>query len=600
VAALGTFTLLIDGARLGGAAETTARIEITPQNPSGAVKDADADKFWFRPVVANVGLPYSIDLPTDVASGGDPSTVIGYTVKVTTSPGARLSVDFAARAAGSTVALTDVTETVIVPVSDSMAAADRAETAAGLAESYASDAEDQVVLAEQQATIATDAAATATAPTDTQVANLLQTPGSATATAANSAFAQKRHRPRVLLLGDSISNQDGDISAGQNPQTSAQGYLSWANTRLNNCLTKVYNTSTDDEFGTSGQTTTQVLGDALPGDDLSAAVAADADVAVVHLGTNDIGGGASAATIAANLQAIWNALLASGKTVIATTILPRAYPSDTTAQKQALLDANRLIRANAQATRGVILCDWYPVLLDASTGLAKTAYLRDAQIHPNAIGASRMGKVLADVLAPLFPGYVTPGIGTSTTDTANVLAANGLMTGTGGSVSGAAESGQVATGWTLYQDGSPTSVVASKVARTDLAPGEWQQLVFTAANPGTDGAHLQFQDLGVGTKWNIGDTVRFAAEFQTDAAGWDCRQLYVQLSCYGSPLTGFGLYSNSSDTTALTQAILRPDSGVIATPKLTIPTGTTRLQTMVFFKGSGTLRIGRCALIRNA
>lgn len=134
--ALGTFHVTIDGERLGGTAETTAVLRVAIQGRS-AIKDEAADRFIFPSVHAggaSVSLPYTLDLPTDVAAGaGTESTELGFEVTVTTHYGGRVVAQFAARPADETIALTDLAETVVTPVSDmasSVAAAQAAQEAA--------------------------------------------------------------------------------------------------------------------------------------------------------------------------------------------------------------------------------------------------------------------------------------------------------------------------------------------------------------------------------------------------------------------------------------------------------------------------------------
>lgn len=120
MAALGTFTLQIDGDRLGGVEETTARVRIKIQNQS-AIADPDADKFWFPHESAvkgaSVSLPYSVPLKTDVTTGL--STTIGYTVIVDTQHSGQVVRTFAARANGVTVNLADIAaEDPLAPVTD--------------------------------------------------------------------------------------------------------------------------------------------------------------------------------------------------------------------------------------------------------------------------------------------------------------------------------------------------------------------------------------------------------------------------------------------------------------------------------------------------
>lgn len=139
--ALGTFTLTIDADRLGGDPETTAKVLIRPQN-GDFIKDPAAGKFHLKATEKTVALPWTIDLETDVATGGDYTTAtIGYIVSVRTDDNARISSTFAARPDGATVNLVDLTESVVIPVADSVAAADRAEAAATDAETAAAAAQ---------------------------------------------------------------------------------------------------------------------------------------------------------------------------------------------------------------------------------------------------------------------------------------------------------------------------------------------------------------------------------------------------------------------------------------------------------------------------
>lgn len=120
--ALEIFTLRIDGKQLGGDPETTATLILRIQGQSAIVDEA-AHKIIFPLKGADTGLrislPYTIDLPTDVAAASpDTSELLGYYVDVRTDAGGRIEAAFAAAAADSTVNLDDVTEMIVTPVSD--------------------------------------------------------------------------------------------------------------------------------------------------------------------------------------------------------------------------------------------------------------------------------------------------------------------------------------------------------------------------------------------------------------------------------------------------------------------------------------------------
>lgn len=123
--AYGTFTVIIDGALIGGQAETTAKLRVAAN--TGTLKDDAGNKFKFPRPTQNISLPFNLVLDTDVAAGaGTNSTVVGYHIDVTTANGGRVSTDIAAMPADTIAYLTDVTELVLVPVPDAVQYRDQA------------------------------------------------------------------------------------------------------------------------------------------------------------------------------------------------------------------------------------------------------------------------------------------------------------------------------------------------------------------------------------------------------------------------------------------------------------------------------------------
>lgn len=386
-------------------------------------------------------------------------------------------------------------------------------------------------------------------------------------------------RPRIALIGDSITLHNTDVQV--NPTSYlCKGPFTWANMLLRHRLTLVDGTS----YCHGGYTTQQLIDGAY----VDGAAASDSDIVFIHAGTNDAGAGNSAASIAANLLKMWRTCTATGKLVIATTILPT---NDNAGFDQVKRDANRLIRANAANEKHVLLCDWYSALIDPSTGIANTAYLLSGDhVHPNGVGGSRLGKVLSDLLGSLVGTY--EDLCQDNIDTSDLLS-NGLFTG---NVAG------LATSWLEFNDGSPSSVTLSKVARSDLFAGEWQQVVIAAVTPNTDGCHLQLNNGNVGTDWNVGDTVYASVEFETDAAAWDARNIELQLQfANASPaLTVYDNQLSSTERTAQTTSLWRPTSGVLRTPAAVIPSSTTSLHFIIQMFGSMTIRFGRAQLVKVA
>lgn len=186
--AFGTFTLTIGGERQDNTPETTAKLHLRSQAVD-TLRDGDGDEFKFptryaHPAGVAVSLPIALTLFTDSTSGD--STTIGYEGWVSTSNGGRVEFQFAAPQAGSTIALTDVTPAVIVPVNEAMQYVAAAEAAAA-------DAEDSEIAAEAAAAEAAAFGGT----TDAQIASRVNDPASATRGALSATYGA----PAVVALG---------------------------------------------------------------------------------------------------------------------------------------------------------------------------------------------------------------------------------------------------------------------------------------------------------------------------------------------------------------------------------------------------------------
>jgi hypothetical protein len=104
------------------------------------------------------------------------------------------------------------------------------------------------------------------------------------------------------------------------------------------------------------------------------------------------------------MRAVWATIKAAGKRPIATTLCGVTAAGGAT-QQAWNVEFNGYIRTHAAAD-GVTLCDWAHILSASGTddGVLDSAYAIDS-IHPNSLGASRMGRVLAASLSPfLVPG----------------------------------------------------------------------------------------------------------------------------------------------------------------------------------------------------
>lgn len=384
-------------------------------------------------------------------------------------------------------------------------------------------------------------------------------------------------RRTVALLGDSITIGSINPTAGDGgAHQYSFGYWQWADLLTRSRLNLIGPAGVSGgAFGLGGLTTVTLVS----GGYVAAAAAVDVDAVVVLIGSNDIAAGTAVATILSNIQGIWATLRATGKQVIACTLPPRA---GTSGENQALRDLNRLIRTAALA-RGIRLCDWYHALVDATTGAPSSGVLSDG-VHPNSVGAARLGSVLASTLQ-LFAGDVADPLGFDNVDTADALA-NGMFVGS---------SSGLATGWSNTAAGGAV-LTNTKVARGDLAPGEWQQVVCVAPTPGTDGYTLQAATVTTG--FAAGDRFVASVEFETDAAGWDCRAFWLQLYAVGASSYGSGVNEQSGASAAA--ALWRPPSGVLRTAPLTVPASPTQLLFQIIVRGGSTIRYGRAQLIKVA
>lgn len=232
--------------------------------------------------------------------------------------------------------------------------------------------------------------------------------------------------PKLTLItpGDSISRQNliedtGNKIIGWN----GAGFLTWLNAWLRQRVEIVAPRTA----AVSGNTTAQILGRL--GADVTPR---SAGVCVVMAGTNDVAAGTSAATITANLQAIYETLRDSGSLVVACTILPRNRSDDSDTKRATLREVNAWIRSYCQTARGVVLADTHAALVDPGTGLAlggvnaNSRWFADG-LHPNIDGAHAVASVLYRVLDPILPKYEDL---TSTNLDATNLISNGRFVNT--------------------------------------------------------------------------------------------------------------------------------------------------------------------------
>lgn len=303
--------------------------------------------------------------------------------------------------------------------------------------------------------------------------------------------------PTVAGLGDSITAQNSSTQAVDGVSAlNAKGDIVWARALLQG---RFY-FSAALNFGVSGQNSTQILAR------VGQVIAARPGFCRVLAGTNDPVTGVQynpAATFA-NLQSIYNQLIAAGIAVIACPILPRSATNGLTAGELANAQkgfqwVNRRIRQYAQtAVPGMFyVMDGDATLLDQ----AQTTYIPIAGstadgLHPVAAGAIRTGSRLSNVLDRILPLsrstiICQQDVYDATFEPLGNRLPTGQLVGTGGTA-GTGASGSVATGWALSRStGTGATAVGSKSV-LDSVTSEPAQVITLGGAVGTNGDVIQF------------------------------------------------------------------------------------------------------------
>lgn len=247
-------------------------------------------------------------------------------------------------------------------------------------------------------------------------------------------------------------------------------------------------------LGAPGATTTQML--SYVGD----AVAAKVDIIAMHGGTNDFGASIPIATTEANLQTLWEALMASGKTVIYYSLLPLNQSGGTTHQLQVTQInqwARRWIAGQGNrppGTGNIIFIDREPECTDQTSATGAFLAICSADgLHEGNWGPWILGYKLAQALKGTLSAY-GQYVSTSQADTydatnnpGGALAAPAFYTWSGGSALSPC-TGTVPAGWEIQRysgSGTGTPCVGSiENPRTDLFSGS-RFVVTTTTGSGT-------------------------------------------------------------------------------------------------------------------
>lgn len=407
---------------------------------------------------------------------------------------------------------------------------------------------------------------------------LLDPPG-LTKAVADATYTTQRPNT-VVLWGDSITRANGPNTSGLSTYCGQEGYWTWAMRELGHPLRLLANVST------IGHTSTQIR------------ARFDGEIAplkpgyiVVLAGRND-GASGAAATIA-NLTAMYDQAHALGSFVIALTIPPGNTLA--TGQRAADNQINQWIKQQARHRRNFVVCDIAPVLQDIN-GNMHTPNVSSDGTHPNSLGARRMGRVIASTLSTILPKVdVLPS---NNDDAANLLK-NPLMFSTFGTAD-AGVTGTVASQWFAGLTGSGGTVVASKVASTDRYPNlDWQQLQVTATGTGGGQLYQYVASATVTAAVAAGGEYVASMEFEIDAGasaptipGGYGSGVNLRLACMDNSYTTLKVAHDMfyNEAYPLEQ---QERAGVMRTPPITLPAGTTRIQFAAQANLLGTVRFRR-------
>lgn len=411
-------------------------------------------------------------------------------------------------------------------------AANASKEAAALSEQNAKNSETAALAAQQAAEVAKSAAENS--------ANLAD--ASKTDTISLLSDITSKNNNSIAWIGDSLTAMQSALPDESNEWVFYSGFLFTANIRLKQRL-NILGT-----MATSGYTTIQILSS----DYVNRAITLNPSYCGVLLGTNDIANNWLADDIYSRLITIYNMLRARNIKVIVTTIPPNN--NSNTSQKQQRAKLNALIKKYAYTTQNVFLFD----LADAISAEDGDTYATGCNtlegIHMSNKGGHIAGKYLADILDRIIFPYNK--FICSNNDPTNLLS-NALFT----------DGTTLPIGWTCM----PQS--CSIVQRSDNKSGKWAEIT------AVDSEEVFFYQ-SITSGYSVGDTICGTIEFELDGLFPGISDITLRLSCSGSGRKGFVLYQGLSD------AVENDNSGVLKTPNIVIPDGTTSISFTVITFGT--------------
>lgn len=271
-------------------------------------------------------------------------------------------------------------------------------------------------------------------------------------------------------------------------------------------------------------------------------------------GRNDIAQAVTLAVFRTNVETIMAKIRAIG----AVPVIGLIPPTNTGAQHPDTIKFNTWLKYYA-ATNGIIVVDFYSLLVDPVNGNYLSAYNGDG-LHPNHAGYMAMGQLVSDKLSSLLPTW-GPQLAVDNGDSAQLYGTNAVLL-TDSNADGVPES------WFAY--GGSTGYAHALV--TDSAvPGKMMQITQTA-NASLRAIQRSFTGFAVGDKIALAGRITSNGGIRTQ----------VKLT-----FTGNGATANAADfTNAVTRGVFYQE--------FVIPAGTTAvLIDLIAHPGTGVVSWGQ-------
>jgi lysophospholipase L1-like esterase len=301
------------------------------------------------------------------------------------------------------------------------------------------------------------------------------------------------------------------------------------------------------------------------------AIAADPDVFLVQVGTNDIPGN-TAATVSGRVRAVWAALVATGKPVFGCDILQRASAHNTPTWRDTINEVNTILRASWEADSLTNYLQIDDLQTKDGSGYADPMYYPDNSatpfdgIHPGTLLAHAIAKEFLAVLDP-SAAATPPTIPAS--GSADWVTPNSEVSG---DVSG------LATGWTAQYLGTiGTDTVFTK---TDDIDGDWQHVEIvnesvTVGSPSTQGVYSRLT--GAGVTALIGTQCIATARIRIPT-GQGLAGVGISVQCVGAAEPWS--YNSWCSWQHTVVPIDEYEARIVCDP-FTVPTGTTQIWLMI-------------------